>query len=119
MRGSTLRILLDENIPDAVRLLIAEHEVQSTVEIGLSGVGNGELIAAAEAEGYAVLITADQSIRYQQNLSARRIALVVLSTNHWPSIKADPSELIAAVETIEAGQYLGIAVKRLGRRRPS
>jgi hypothetical protein len=47
---------------------------------------NGDLIAAAERNEYAVLITADQNIFYQQNNESRKIALIILNTNYWPAI---------------------------------
>ena len=50
--------------------------------MGWHQIGNGELLTIAEAAGFEIVITADQNIRYQQNLSGRRLSLVVLSTNH-------------------------------------
>ena len=38
----------------------------------------------AEEEGYNVIVTTDQSIRYQQNLARRRLAIVVLLSTAWP-----------------------------------
>ena len=54
------------------------HSVDTASEKGWSDLGNGDLIERAEQEGYQVLITTDQNIRYQQNLMGRRLALVVL-----------------------------------------
>jgi hypothetical protein len=56
---------------------------------------NGELIAAAEAEGYEVLVTTDKNLRYQQNLAGRSIAIVVLWTTSWPKIQQEVAELNA------------------------
>ncbi len=114
-----LRILLDENVPAALRHLIDGHDVRPAFEMGWSGLANGELIAAAEAAGFAVLITADRNIRYQQNLTSRRIALVVLSTNIWPTIQRDTSPILAAIETIQPGAYVFVMLDRPPRgRRP-
>jgi len=66
---------------------------------------NGLLIAAAEAEAYEILITADQNLEYQQNLAARRLALIVLSTNNWNTISSGLHAIVAAVDTIEASGY--------------
>lgn len=88
------RILLDENVPAALRHLIGGHEVRPAYEMGWSGLANGELIAAAEADGFAILITADRNIRYQQNLTNRRIALGGADdqylANHQSQPRADP-----------------------------
>ena len=58
---------------------------------------NGELLAAAERNGYQVLVTADQNIWYQQNNAKRVISLVVLSTNYWPAVQNHFAEINAAV----------------------
>jgi hypothetical protein len=44
---------------------------------------NGDLLAEAEKAGFDVLLTAAKNMRYQQNLTGRRIALVVLTTPQW------------------------------------
>jgi hypothetical protein len=52
------------------------------------------LLDAAEEAGFEILVTADRNIRAQQRLTGRRIALIVLSTNHWVTIR-DNAELLA------------------------
>ncbi len=54
-------------------------------ERGWKGLTNGDLLDEAERNNYEVFLTADQSIRYQQNLTERRIALLVLMDNSWPN----------------------------------
>jgi hypothetical protein len=41
------------------------------------GAVEGELLAAADADGFELLVTTDQNLRYQQNLRARRFAVLV------------------------------------------
>jgi hypothetical protein len=114
-----LRILLDENLPTALSRLIIGHHVTAAFELGWAGISNGDLIAAAEAEGFEVLITADQNIRYQQNLTGRRLILIVLSTNIWPIIRANPGPILAAVEQVKPGDYVMVTLPRPVRvRRP-
>src|SRR5947209_14313621 len=86
------RILLDQNVPAPLRHLLREPAV-TTHQIGWGRLSNGDLLAQAESAGFDVLITADQSIRYQQNLAQRRIALVVLGTNQWRALKSYAAEL--------------------------
>jgi hypothetical protein len=112
-----LRILLDENIPAALSRVIVGHQVTAARDRGWAGISNGDLIAAAEAESFEVLITADRNIRYQQNLTGRRIALMVLSTNIWPTIRANPAPILSAIESIQLGQYVEVALDRPTRRR--
>jgi hypothetical protein len=114
-----LRILLDENLPTALSHLIVGHHVTAAFEMGWAGISNGDLIAAAEVEGFEVLITADQNIRYQQNLIGRRLILIVLSTNIWPIIRANPAPILAAVEQVRPGDYVTVTLPRPVRvRRP-
>jgi hypothetical protein len=54
----------------------------------------------------------DQNIQYQQNLTSRRLALVVLTTNHWDTIRPNVARVVTAVETIEAGGHLTVAFDR-------
>ncbi len=44
----------------------------------MSGIINGRLLTEAERLGFDVLVTIDQGFQYQQNLSARKIALILL-----------------------------------------
>ncbi len=86
------------------------HEVSTAYECGWSTLKNGELLAAAEAEGFEVLITTDTNLKYQQNLASRTIAIVVLSTTSWPRIKAAPKVVIAAVAAATPGSYAEVAI---------
>lgn len=44
---------------------------------GWSELTNGELLRVAEADGFEVMVSADQNLGYQQNLKDRRLAIVV------------------------------------------
>jgi len=80
-----LRILFDKNVPVGVRRFLSEHEVRTFVEMQWHPqLENGELLRASEAAGFDVMVTSDQNIVYQQNLTGRRLALVVLGSNIWP-----------------------------------
>ena len=62
----------------------------------MAGISNGKLLDLAEQSGFELMVTADSNIRAQQRLVGRKIALVVLTTNHWDTIRADPAGIIAA-----------------------
>ena len=80
-----MRILFDKNVPVGVRRFLSEHEVRTFVEMQWHPqLENGELLRASEAAGFDVMVTSDQNIVYQQNLTGRRLALVVLGSNIWP-----------------------------------
>jgi hypothetical protein len=112
-----LHILLDENIPAPLCHLIIGHRATPASDMGWAGISNGDLIVAAEVEGFEVLITADRNIRYQQKLTGRKLALIVLSTNIWPTIRANPAPILSAIESIQPGGYVEVALDRPRRRR--
>jgi hypothetical protein len=63
------------------------------------------LLTAAEEGGFDLLITSDQELAYQQNLAARRVAVLVLSTNNWGVVKDRMSEISAAIDSMPAGGF--------------
>jgi hypothetical protein len=70
------RIPLNHNPALDRRDLLPGHDVRHAVEMRWDQIGNGELLTIAEAAGFEIVITADQNIRYQQNLSGRRLTLM-------------------------------------------
>ena len=105
-----MRILFDQGTPAPLRQLLLGHEVETAYEHGWSNLQNGLLIAAAEAAGFAVFVTTDRNLKYQQNLSGRSLAIVVLLTTSWPRIKAASASVVVAVNTSTAGGYVEVAV---------
>ena len=73
-----MKLLLDECTPKRLRHDFHRHEVQTVDEVGLKGVLNGELLRAAVAQQFDVLITVDRRIPFQQNLSQFDIAVIIL-----------------------------------------
>ena len=100
-----MRILLDECVPLQVRHALTGHEATTAQRMGWGGVSNGDLLDKAEHEGFEVFIVADKNLRYQQNLSGRRIAILELWTNHRPTLEKYFPEIRAAVEKILPGEY--------------
>ncbi len=81
-------ILFDNGTPRTLaRLLIDSHMVTEARARGWQELGNGELLKEAEAAGFEVLVTTDKNISYQQNLSGRKIAIVVLERGRWSLVK--------------------------------
>ena len=85
--------------------------------MGWHRIGNGELLTIAEAAGFEIVITADQNIRYQQNLSGRRLSLVVVSTNHWPTLRGSIGLIVETLGLVTSGSYHEVAVEQPPRRR--
>lgn len=72
-----MRLLLDECVNEQLRQHFPGHECQTARYAGFAGLENGELLEAAEAAKFDVLLTVDRGFEYQQNLAGRRIALIV------------------------------------------
>lgn len=100
-----MKIILDESVPQKLRLLIEAHTVITVAYQGWSGLKNGALLTAAEEAGYDLFITADQEIKYQQNLTGRGMAVLVLSSNNWDYVKAAISKIVTAIESMTPGGY--------------
>ncbi|AFZ57258.1 DUF5615 family PIN-like protein [Anabaena cylindrica FACHB-243] len=73
-----MRILLDECAPRPLKRQLAEYDIKTVVEMGWSGKKNGELLQLMSQEGFTILLTTDQNLRYQQNLQQAGVAVVVL-----------------------------------------
>ena len=99
-----MRILFDRNVPVGVRRFLSGHSVQTFDETGWHAqLENGELLKAAEAAGFDVMITADQNIKHQQNLEGRRLSLVVLGSNIWPIVSNHAAAITTKVEEAVPG----------------
>lgn len=115
----SIQILLDQNAPIGLRHALGPHKVMTAARMGWERIENGELLRVAEEADFAVLITCDRNIRYQQNLNDRRIAVIELSTNHWAIVREHIDLLMAAIELAGPGSYVTVAFPRRGlRRRP-
>jgi len=84
--------------------------VVEAIERGWDRLVNGELIAAAEAAGFDLLITTDKNIRYQQNLTGRRIAFLVLGNQQWPVLRRHVERVVVAVNAATPGSYVEVDV---------
>lgn len=110
--GRVSFILPDQNLAEDLRDLLPGHDVRHPIEMGWDRLENGAILTAAEAAGFAVTMTADKRIRYQQNLVGRRISLVVLSTNHWGTMRANAEPILRALGQIEEGSYQEVMFER-------
>ena len=93
-----------------MRQLLAQHQVVTAYERGWSQLSNGELLRVAEADGFEVFITTDSNLKYQQNLSARRIAIVVISTPSWPRIQRSVEAIVQSLHAVAPGGYIEVNV---------
>lgn len=105
-----MRILFDQGTPLPIAAYLREHTVRTAIEEGWDTLGNGDLLRVAEAAGFDVLLTTDNSLSYQQSLSGRKIAIVVISRNHWRMVQRVIRKIVVAVKAAEPGSYTVIEV---------
>jgi hypothetical protein len=105
-----MKIILDESVPQKLLLLVEGHTVVTAWYQGWSGLKNGALLDAAEQAGFELFITADQELSYQQNLTGRKMALMVLSTNNWDFIRAAIAKITAVIDAVTPGSYTEVAI---------
>lgn len=107
-----MRILFDQGTPAPLRHHLGDRTIDTVAERGWSELGNGDLIAKAEEEGYDVVVTTDQNMRYQQNLSGRRLAIVVLLSTAWPYVRLRTEEIRAALSEVRPGEFREVPIPR-------
>ena len=105
-----MRVLFDQGTPVPLRKLLSLHQVETVFERGWSTLENGRLLVAAEREGFEVLVTTDQNLRYQQNLGVRKIAIVVLSSTSWPRIQKTTATIIQAIDSALPGHFTEVNI---------
>lgn len=103
-------ILFDHSTPRSLRRFITGHTIHVAEQLGWHRLANGLLIARAEEAGYELLISADQTIQYQQNLAVRKIAILVLMKNDWSLIRPHVEDINAAIDRIQPGDYVEIEI---------
>ena len=105
-----MKILFDQGVPVPLRRDLAGHAVETAFERGWSDLENGDLLSAAEADAYDLLITTDRNLKYQQNLADRRLGIIVLLSASWPRIQGRVDEIRAAVGRTGPGRYEEIPI---------
>ena len=104
-----MKILFDQGTPVPLRRFLVGHEIFSAFELGWGTLQNGELLHAAEAEVFFAIVSTDQNLRYQQNLSARRLAVLVLMTTDWRLIRQYTDYVAQAVSQLAPGDYIELS----------
>ena len=101
-----MRVLLDECLDERFRNSFSAHDCQTARYAGLAGMENGELLTAAESAGFDVFLTVDQGIEYQQNLTRRKIAIMILrpKSNRLKDLLSLLPTCLAQIDSVRPGQ---------------
>lgn len=105
-----MQVLFDQGTPVPLRRYLTSHTVVTVFEKGWSSMQNGELLDVAELEGFDGFVTTDQNLKYQQTLSNRRIAIVVLTTTSWAIIEKGVKQVTDAIDGMKPGDYVEIVI---------
>ena len=105
-----MRILLDECAPRPLKRELVEYELRTVIEMGWSGKKNGELLQLMSQEGFTILLTTDQNLRYQQNLQQAGVAVVVLvaRSNRLPDLVPLVPDVRNVLNTIALGEVIEV-----------
>lgn len=105
-----MRILVDECVPRPLKRELADYEIRTVVEMGWSGKKNGELLRLMSQEGFTILLTTDQNLRYQQNLQQAGVAVVVLvaPSNRLPDLVPLIPKARNVMNTITSGEVIEV-----------
>jgi hypothetical protein len=104
-----MRVLIDECIPRKFKSRLGPHDCQTVPEAGFAGKQNGELLDLAEGR-FDVFVTLDKGLEFQQNLTGRRIAVVLIrsKSNRLADVQQHTAACLAAIESIQPGQLIQV-----------
>jgi hypothetical protein len=105
-----VHVLFDQGTPVPLRKHLPSHQVSTAYELSWGSLKNGDLLQQAENQGFEVLVTTDQNLKYQQNLASRHIAIIVISSTSWPRIQKVLPSIVEAVGSIKTNGYIEVKV---------
>ena len=107
-----MRILLDEQLPRQLAPYLVGHLARTVQQESWAGLKNGALLSEAETAGFAVFLTGDQNLQFQQNISKRRLGVVVLcaASNALEDLLPLIPVALPVIETVQPGQVVRVEV---------
>jgi hypothetical protein len=106
-----LRVLIDNCVPRPLsRFLTSMYLVTEARKRGWARLQNGDLLSAGEDAGFDILVTTDKNMRYQQNLTGRTIAVVLLEQQEWELIEAYIERVVAAINAATPGSFAFVEI---------
>src|ERR1700733_5048069 len=107
-----MRVLFDHGTPAPLIAFLGGHTVTKAKDRGWDTLSNGELLTVAEEAGFDLLLTTDKNMRYQQNLTSRKIAVVVLGQQQWPELRPYVQLIVGAVNVATPGSYVEVDIPK-------
>ena len=105
-----MRVLLDEQLPRQLAPYLVGHDVRTVRQQSWAGLKNGALLSAAEAAGFVVVVTGDQNLQFQQNLTNRKLGVVVLcaASNALEDLLPLVPAALRGISSVQPGQVIRI-----------
>ena len=105
-----MRVLLDEQLPRQLAPYLIGHDARTVQQESWAGLKNGVLLTSAEAAGFDVFLAGDQNLEFQQNISKRRLGVVVLCavSNALEDLVPLIPDALAAIDAIQPGQVVRV-----------
>ena len=103
-------IFLDEQLPRQLARHLVGHDVRTVQQQSWAGLKNGVLLSEAEAAGFSVLVTGDQNLEHQQNLTKRKLGVVVLgaTSNALEDLLPLVAKALVAIDRVQPGQVFRV-----------
>ena len=115
-----MRVLFDHNLPHDLRTSLGKqsgHEIVTAAYLGWQELKNGKLLRKAEESAIDVFVTGDRTLIHEQNLSGRKLAIVVLSNNNWDLLRKYAGQILTAIDSAVPGSLQSIDCGRFSRKR--
>lgn len=109
-----MKLLLDENLPQNLRLLLVGHECFTVTYMGWRGVENGKLLQLAAANGFDAFVSTDRGLEYEQNQATLPLAVMVIvaKDNKLKTIEALVPIVLRTLNEIKPRQFLKVQTER-------
>ena len=106
-----MRVLLDESVPRQLVGRLVGHEVTTVTREGWAGLRNGDHLLRRASGTFDVLVTGDQGLEYQQNLSSVRLGIVVVAAanNRVETFLVLAPRILEAIEAVQPGAVVTVA----------
>ena len=105
-----MNVLLDACVPRPLRKFLPDHTVHTAQEMGWGQLKNGALLQAVEPQ-FDAFLTSDQNLKHQQNIAGRKLAILVLPTNDWPTLRRMTDKIAAKVAALKPGDFVEMPLK--------
>lgn len=105
-----MRILFDQATPVPLRDFLKGHTVRTAAQEKWDRLQNGDLLTAAEVAGFDLFLTTDKNMRFQQNVTGRKIAIVLIGKQQWPDLQPHGHLVAAAVNAATPGTFTEVSI---------